>query len=57
LKPTGSIALVVVKYRSFLKALEHSDLEITHERTIDLGGLQPRILVLRSALEKHRSQA
>ena len=47
LKPTGSIALVVVKYRTFLVALEGTGLRITHERPIDLGGLHPRILVLR----------
>ena len=55
LKPAGSIALVVVKYRSFLKALESTGLEITHERQIDLGGLRPRILVLGSGLEMQHS--
>jgi tRNA (guanine6-N2)-methyltransferase len=49
LKPAGSIALVVVKYRSFLTALKRTRLEITHERPIDLGGLRPRIFVLMRA--------
>ena len=47
LKPSGSIGLVVLKYRAFLSALERTRLEITHERLVDLGGLHPRIFVLK----------
>ena len=36
LKPSGSIAIVVVKYRAFWNALERTGLEVTHERLIDL---------------------
>jgi len=47
LKPSGSIGLVVLKYRAFLSALERTRLEITHERLVDLGGLHPRVFVLK----------
>jgi len=46
LKPSGTIALVVLKYRAFVNALERTGLEITHERPVGLGGLHPRIIVL-----------
>ena len=55
LKPGGTIALVVVKYRTFLAALERTALQVTHERLIDLGGLCSRILVVGSGLEMQHS--
>ena len=48
LKPTGAIALVVVKHRTFLKAVQSTGLKVTQERPIDLGGLHPRIFVLKN---------
>lgn len=43
----GAIVLIVVKYRAFLAAVERSGLRIEHERRVDLGGIDPRIFVLR----------
>jgi putative N6-adenine-specific DNA methylase/tRNA (guanine6-N2)-methyltransferase len=47
LADTGRIVLLVVKRRAFLRALDGGPLRIVHERLIDIGGLHPRIYVLR----------
>jgi len=46
LKPTGVLALIVVKYRLFRSVLENTGLKIVHEQTVRTGGLSPRLLVL-----------
>jgi putative N6-adenine-specific DNA methylase/tRNA (guanine6-N2)-methyltransferase len=46
LAPRGLLAIVVVKYRAFLAALEPTGLRVVDERLIDVGGLHPRIFVL-----------
>jgi putative N6-adenine-specific DNA methylase/tRNA (guanine6-N2)-methyltransferase len=43
IKDSGTIVLIVVKYRAFLAALDGSGLEIVDERVVDLGGLEARI--------------
>lgn len=47
LKPSGRIVLVVLKYRAFLSALERTGLCVVDQRSVELGGLYPRIFVLR----------
>jgi len=47
IRPSGAIALVVVKYRAFLAALERSALQVSDECTVDLGSVGARIYVLR----------
>ena len=42
----GRVALVVLKYRAFLKALEPTSLRIVDERVIESSGLHPRIFIL-----------
>ena len=46
LTENGRIAIVVVKFRAFLRALAPTALDIVDERLIDVGGLHPRIFVL-----------
>ena len=46
LTETGKIVLIVLKYRTFLKALEGTGLRVASERRIELGGLEPRIVIL-----------
>jgi putative N6-adenine-specific DNA methylase/tRNA (guanine6-N2)-methyltransferase len=46
LKPTGKLAIIVVKHRVFGAALERTGLRIVHERTIQAGTLSPRIYIL-----------
>lgn len=47
LREGGTVGWVVLKYRVLLAALEGSGLEVVHERVIDLGGIHPRIVLLR----------
>jgi putative N6-adenine-specific DNA methylase/tRNA (guanine6-N2)-methyltransferase len=42
----GRIVLLVLKYQTFLGAVERTGLEILDQRKVDLGGLTPRIVVL-----------
>jgi putative N6-adenine-specific DNA methylase/tRNA (guanine6-N2)-methyltransferase len=42
----GRIALIVLKRGAFQVALRDVALEVTHERTLHLGGLDPRLLLL-----------
>lgn len=51
LAPNGAIALLVVKERTFLAVLERTTLRVVERRKIDLGGLQPAILILRRAVD------
>ena len=44
---SGTIALVALKLRAFMAALERTGLRVEQERLIESGGLHPRIVVLR----------
>lgn len=46
LTPVGRIVLLVVKYRTFVRVVETSALEIVGERRVELGGLEARIVVM-----------
>jgi tRNA (guanine6-N2)-methyltransferase len=46
LTQTGRIVLVVLKFRTFLGALEQSGLKVLSERVVGVGELRPRVLVL-----------
>jgi putative N6-adenine-specific DNA methylase/tRNA (guanine6-N2)-methyltransferase len=46
-RDSGTIVLIVVKYRAFRAALEGTGLRVAQERTVELGGIRPRIFVLR----------
>ena len=46
LADSGRIALVVLKFRAFLKALAPTPLRIVEERLIESSGLHPRIFIL-----------
>jgi len=46
LDANGRVALVVLKYRTFLGALAHSGLSVTLELPIETGGVHPRIVLL-----------
>lgn len=46
IRPSGKIAMIVVKHRAFLASLERTELMVDHSRTIEAGGLQPRIFIL-----------
>ena len=46
LAPGGKIAMLVLRYHSFLRALRGSRLEVVHERLTEAGGLHPRIFLL-----------
>ncbi|HXV75808.1 MAG TPA: THUMP domain-containing protein [Candidatus Polarisedimenticolaceae bacterium] len=43
----GRIVMIVVKYRTFLAALATTALEIVDRHAVELGGLEPQIVVLR----------
>jgi len=47
LREGGTVGWVVLKYRVLLAALEGSELAVVHERIVDLGGIHPRIVLLR----------
>jgi putative N6-adenine-specific DNA methylase/tRNA (guanine6-N2)-methyltransferase len=49
LRDSGTIALVVLKLRAFVTALEGTGLRVVQERLIESGGLHPRIFVLQKA--------
>jgi putative N6-adenine-specific DNA methylase/tRNA (guanine6-N2)-methyltransferase len=46
LAPRGRIVLLVLKFRSFLRALAPQPLAIVHERIVEAGGLRPHAVVL-----------
>ena len=46
LTESGRIVLIVLKYRTFLAALEPVPLRIVDEVLVDLGGMSPRIVRL-----------
>jgi hypothetical protein len=49
LSDAGAIALVVLKLRAFMTALQDTGLRVAQERLIESGGLHPRIFVLRKS--------
>jgi hypothetical protein len=42
----GRIVVAVVKFQTFLGALEQSDLHVLSDRVVGAGALRPRVLVL-----------
>jgi putative N6-adenine-specific DNA methylase/tRNA (guanine6-N2)-methyltransferase len=47
IKEQGTIVLIVVKYRTFLSALQDSGLQLVDERVVDLGGIGARVYRMR----------
>jgi len=54
LKPGGRIAIVVLKYRTFISALERTGLTVVEQRLFQSGGLKPRIVLLERGSARRR---